>query len=290
MLRSTIPSGALIELNSIGIKNFVYVPARPLELIGAVDLALSRKAAPPKARADSEGAHFELSRPLNILAVDDSRDNQLLMRGYLERHAGVLMFADDGRDALEKFRRNSFDIVFMDILMPVMDGYDAAKAMRAWEHQAGRRHTPIVAVSAHASEPELEKCRKAGFSKHFAKPLDLNEFQEFLSKTFGTKSEKTRPMQNELEKTWQDKLKAYLPTYFKQRRDDLENLKSALAAADWETVVRIGHKIKGSAATYGFPDLGEAAAQLEEEASHKDATKVRAGIDFIEDWLRHSSA
>lgn len=288
LLRSTFPSAALVELNSVGIRSFVYLPVKPLELLGAVNLVVAQRRLPQLADTGEPSAP-ELSRPLSVLVVDDSRDNQLLMRGYLEKYASLLVFADDGFEAVEKFRQNSFDIVFMDVLMPVMDGCEAVKAMRVWEKEQRRAATPIVAVTAHTSEEERIKCREAGFSAHFAKPLDLVELQKFLARSFGVKKENRMSDASDMEKAWQEKLKAYLPTYYQQRREDLANLRKAMEAGDWAKVVNIGHKIKGSAATYGFPELGEVGAEIEKEAGKKNAGKVRTGIDYIENWLRQVS-
>lgn len=293
LLRSTLPSARILRLNAIGVKTFCYIPVKPVEFLGAVDLVLKNPAkAPVRSAGDEKLAQFELSRPVSALVVDDSRDNQFLMKSYLEKHAGHMVIADNGAEAFEKFKQNSFDIVFMDLMMPELDGFEAAKQMRAWEAAQGRPGVPIVAVSAHTGEEEVEKCRVSGFTAHLSKPLDLGELQTFMGKIFGEKVQnKQQPdaKQDDADQAWQAKLKEYLPNYYRQRGEDLKKLRDALAANDWSKMVFIGHKIKGSAATYGFPELGEAGADLEKFAQENNLAEVSARVDFIEQWLKSVS-
>jgi len=286
LLRSTLPSDRIMQLNSIGVKTFCYIPVKPIEFLGAIDLVLKNPSCAPKRNVVSERmAKFELARPISALVVDDSRDNQFLMKSYLEKHAGHMVVADNGLEAFEKFKQNSFDIVFMDLLMPELDGYEAARQMRAWEASQNKSGIPIVAVSAHTGEEEVEMCRVSGFTTHLSKPLDLGELQMFMGKVFGEKVSKQEPKQEDAELAWQTKLKEYLPNYYLQRGEDLKNLRSAAENSDWEKLAFIGHKIKGSAATYGFPELGFAGAELEKFAQEKDLPGVNTRISFIEQWL-----
>jgi two-component system, sensor histidine kinase and response regulator len=296
LLRSTLPSSRIMRLNSIGVKTFCYIPVKPIEFLGAIDLALKNPPRPQlRSPAEEKMAQFELARPISALVVDDSRDNQFLMKSYLEKHSSHMVIADNGAEALEKFKQNSFDIVFMDLLMPELDGYEAARQMRAWEAAQGKPGVPIVAVSAHTGEEEVEKCRISGFTAHLSKPLDLGELQAFMGKVFGEKvsSNNSQPKpesrHEEADKAWQTKLKEYLPNYYRQRGEDLRNLRSAVDTSDWSRLVFIGHKIKGSAATYGFPELGQAGAELEKFAQEKDLPEVNNRINYIEQWLKSVS-
>ena len=293
LLRSTLPSSRIMRLNSIGVKTFCYIPVKPIEFLAAIDLVLQSRGAPPPERAREASrmaeklARFELSRPISALVVDDSRDNQYLMKSYLEKHAGHMVIADNGEEALEKFKQNNFDIVFMDLLMPEIDGYEAARQMRAWEAQHGRKGVPIVAVSAHTGPEEVEKCRVSGFTAHLSKPLDLGELQSFMGRVFGEKVASVEKKQGgDVDENWQKKLKEYLPNYYRQRGEDLKKMRAAVESGEWDKLVFIGHKIKGSAATYGFPELGQAGAELEQFAQEKDLAQVNSRIEYIESWLK----
>lgn len=103
----------------------------------------------------------------NILLVDDSEDNLELIQ-YILNLAGMRVDqARNGQEGLDKALKNKYDLVLMDLQMPVMDGYEAAKILRENHYQ-----TPIIALTAHAMKEERDKCIKLGFSDHVTKPID----------------------------------------------------------------------------------------------------------------------
>jgi len=110
-------------------------------------------------------------KSLNILLVDDNPDNRLLVNAYLKKLPYVLEEAENGEEAVEKFMRSYFDIVLMDVQMPVMDGREATRKIRAWEKQQGKRPVPIIALTAHAIKEEIDMCIEAGCDSHLSKPV-----------------------------------------------------------------------------------------------------------------------
>ena len=121
--------------------------------------------------------------PLTILLAEDSPDNVLLIQAYV-KHAGHLVeVAENGAVAVEKFKTRHFDLVIMDIQMPVMDGYAAIRAIREWEKAYQRLTTPIVALTAHAMPEAADKSLAAGATCHLTKPVRkaalMNALQQF---------------------------------------------------------------------------------------------------------------
>ena len=110
-------------------------------------------------------------RPLRILLADDSRDNLLLVGAYFKNTPYLLDEVENGAAAVEKFRTGIYDLVLMDIQMPVMDGYSATRAIRAFERETGRRRVPIIALTASVLEEALAKAHDAGCDAHVAKPV-----------------------------------------------------------------------------------------------------------------------
>lgn len=104
-----------------------------------------------------------------ILAVDDARDNLILLELFLRGTDTHLTFASNGAEALDFCRSNKFDIILMDIQMPKMDGLEATAAIRSLGHKI-----PIIALTAYANKTEYDKCRKAGCNDALAKPLNRN--------------------------------------------------------------------------------------------------------------------
>ncbi len=113
----------------------------------------------------------ETATPLNILLVDDSEDNRLLVRSFLKKYPYTIEAAENGLIAFELFRKGKYNLVLMDMQMPVMDGYTAMRQIRAWEKENGSERTPIVALTAYALEEEMRKSIEAGCDAHITKPI-----------------------------------------------------------------------------------------------------------------------
>jgi signal transduction histidine kinase/CheY-like chemotaxis protein len=110
-------------------------------------------------------------RFLRVLLVDDSLENRELMKLLLARQPLLIDEAGNGREALELFEQNEYSLVLMDIQMPTMDGYTATRMIRRIEERSGRRRTPVVALTAHAYEADVRRCKEAGCDDHIAKPF-----------------------------------------------------------------------------------------------------------------------
>ncbi len=121
----------------------------------------------PEAKPKSEKA----GRSLRILVADDAEENLLVVESFLKTTPYRVDTADNGRIATEKFQSTEYDLVLMDMQMPVMDGYTATRLIREWEKEAGRERCPILALSAYAMTGDTEKSIEAGCDGHLAKPI-----------------------------------------------------------------------------------------------------------------------
>ncbi len=130
---------------------------------------------PPGNESDTEGPDTPPSgnapRRLRLLAAEDNKTNQLVFAKMLSGFDIDIEFANDGQEAVELFRKFRPDIVFTDISMPVMDGKDAAREMRALEERAGLPRTPIVAMTAHALDGDEQDILSAGIDHYMTKPI-----------------------------------------------------------------------------------------------------------------------
>ena len=122
----------------------------------------------------------EDTRSLRILLVDDSQDNRMLIQAYLKGTSHQIDIAENGEIAVRKFTSGDYDVVLMDIQMPVMDGYTATKMIRKWEIEQSKNPTPIIALTAHAFKEHVEKSREAGCSAHVTKPIKKAELIEAI--------------------------------------------------------------------------------------------------------------
>ena len=106
--------------------------------------------------------------------------NQKLSAKFLQKLGCEVFVVDNGKKAVEEVKENSFDIVFMDCQMPIMDGYEATRTIRSLE-DAVRSHVPIVAMTANAMAGDQERCLAAGMNDYITKPFKLADFKGMLS-------------------------------------------------------------------------------------------------------------
>ncbi|MBF0142489.1 MAG: response regulator [Magnetococcales bacterium] len=146
-----------------------------------------RPAAPPPQSVPPEAAvvRSEDEIPLRILLVEDSEDNQLLMCTYLKKAPHQVEIAANGEEAVRRVRKESFDLVLMDIQMPIMDGYTATRHIRRWEAETLRPPLPIIALSANALEGEVDRSREAGCSLYLSKPIKKQRLVEAIRQVAG---------------------------------------------------------------------------------------------------------
>lgn len=119
-------------------------------------------------------------RTLKILVAEDNAVNQKLISRILDKMGHVVVLANNGNQALALFKEEPFDVVLMDIQMPLMDGYQATAAIRAYEKISGG-HIPIVAATAHAMKGDKERCLEAGMDGYISKPFKREQIRETLA-------------------------------------------------------------------------------------------------------------
>lgn len=126
------------------------------------------------------------SKPLQILLVDDSDDNRTLVKSFLKRTNHKIIEVTDGKKAVAMFEEVKFDIILMDIQMPIMDGYQATRQIRQIEKERGLHKTPIIALTAYALKEDYERCIAAGCDMHISKPVRKNILIDNLNKITAT--------------------------------------------------------------------------------------------------------
>ncbi len=114
---------------------------------------------------------------LKVLLVDDSPDNRILISAYLNKTGAQVSTAEDGRKGVELAQGEAVDVVLMDIQMPLMDGHEAMKTLRASGFSR-----PIVALTAHAMKEERERCFESGCTDYLTKPISKKQLIEVLSR------------------------------------------------------------------------------------------------------------
>ncbi len=177
MLTSAMPSRAATRCAELGVSSYLTKPVPQLDLLDAILAALGGTAkAEPTLPAELP---MIFAKPLRILVAEDNAINQAVVGAILEKRGHSLVHAPTGRDAVEAAGREEFDLIFMDVQMPVMDGFEATGLIRAAEGVTGH-HTFIVAMTAHAMTGDRQRCLEAGMDDYISKPISKKELLRVL--------------------------------------------------------------------------------------------------------------
>ncbi len=184
--------------------------------------------------------------PMRLLVVDDNSDNRLVVASYLKGTAVTVTEAIDGFDAVVKAREQEFDLIFMDMHMPHMDGLEATRKIKAMGV-----NTPVVALTAYALADEAEKMYAAGCVERLVKPITRKRLLAFLAE-FQAGAVHTR---GENDASIDAEILALVPGYLARRREEIGPLREALAQRDETRLRSLAHNLKGTALSYGQKDL-----------------------------------
>ncbi len=238
-------------------------------------------------RRQSDSAYFAASR---VLVVDDSDLNRLVIGDMLQGLGLTVETAANGAEAVEKFDGGAYALVFLDIQMPVMDGFDAAEAMRECEEFSDRERCPIIALSATALKDDRDRALEAGCDRYLVKPM-RKEALIALLKTYLPEAESIpqairkgtffgagAPM-------LEPELLPLLPSFFSHLEEELAQLTRAVADQEIALVQRLAHQAKGNAMLFGFSDLVEVLRGLELVARAEKEGAALRDESTMEDWL-----
>lgn len=125
---------------------------------------------------------YKKGQPLRILLVEDNKEYQMIFEFYLKDIPHQFDIAENGRIGLKKYMSGKYDVIFMDIEMPVMGGYETAKRIRAWEKENSADPVTIIALTAHTMKRDREKCFEAGMDDYISKPLDPDQLSAVLAR------------------------------------------------------------------------------------------------------------
>jgi PAS domain S-box-containing protein len=160
------------KLKEMGIYTYLIKPVKEKSLNVNLKKVLGQPVPPLEYES---GLNEELQKtgvtPLNILLVDDSQDNRLLVEIFLSKTGHKLTSAENGKIAVEQFKTRKFNLVLMDMHMPVMDGYTATREIRNWEKEQDLKPAWIIALTANALKEDEQKSLEAGCDEHLTKPI-----------------------------------------------------------------------------------------------------------------------
>ena len=216
-----------------------------------------------------------------VLAADDSMDNQLLLK-YLSARVGITIdVASNGKEAIELFLKKKYSLILLDIHMPEINGFEALEEMKSIEKEKDLSPTPIIALTGSSLPGDRTKCLSLGFDDYVEKPLKKDKYLKILNK-YSRTHYRTPPSEDI---HIDESIKDLIPDYLKRRKNDAKNMKKALRGSDLSTVESIAHKMKGSGESYGFKKISQLGQQIEKSAQEKDHEKTKRLLEAFEDYL-----
>lgn len=242
-----------------------------------------------------------------ILLVDDCEVNRIVAMKHLLSVGYTVDQASDGRQALDAFRRQAYDLVLMDIEMPGMNGWEASTEIRRFELEvkpAAEERVPIVAMSGHALDTGDPRVRQAGISDSLAKPIVREQLLEAVAKWRPPQASPPGPRFSgpaspgssdrdaagppiDLKKAVAEflgeaeTLQRVLQGFVEQGHAQIESIEAATASADLEKIRRAAHALKGGAANLTALVLAERCARVEEAAAGGDQDPLRGMLDKL---------
>ena len=238
-------------------------------------------------------------RDIKVLVVDDNTLNREIFFDLLNNYKNnvEVEMADDGKMALLKIKQSNYDIILMDIQMPIMDGYEATRQIRRLK--GSKASTPVIAMTAHVLDGVAEKCNQAGMNDYISKPINLAILHQIIKKHINKKQSSDSSALEDLTKediifdtthvhldkllqivnNDYSKLEKYISIFFNNVPSDLESLKEAVNSQKWEELGKIAHKIKGSVGYMGISSIKKDLQTLEKVS--KEVGDLEGIVDIV---------
>ncbi len=294
MLSSAHHGGFADKCRALGITSYLFKPIRKEELLAALLRVQGQETEKAKQVPIATPAPKPLNAGLDVLLVEDNRVNQAVAMQMLEKMGHSITIANTGAEALSQLAAGSFDLVFMDVQMPVMDGIEATRRIRNQELNTGA-HVPIIAMTAHAMKGDRERCLEAGMDGYVSKPINKTALQSAMDEVMRLRgiNEPKPEMEAQkapagesrlsvntdvlLERLGGDEKLLYevIDIFLDEAPKSLEKLRSALMRGDAEATERLAHSIKGELGYLGIDEVSRQARELEENGRNGEIERAR---------------
>lgn len=289
MLSSGAMRGDAQRCREIGIAGYFSKPISPDELIGALTLLFEQRKTPAQHATPALITRHALreSQPARqILLVEDHPVNQKLATSLLRKWGQEVTLANNGKEALAYFDSRAFDLVLMDMQMPVMGGIEATKLIRARENDRSLQRIPIIAMTANVMQGDRELCLEAGMDDYVAKPIRVHELLAALNR-FGIANAPSEPESPSFDygaaliQADAEVVDIIASLFLETYPSDLQVIEDALKGSDYLRIERTAHSLRGTLATFGAQPAAQIAGAIEIAAHAQDPGPIDGDLPAL---------
>ena len=296
LLSSDDKPGDMARCQELGISAFLRKPIKQSELLDAILTVLHQTPRKTRYITTPRPAPASQHGTLHILLAEDNEVNQEYAVDLLQRRGHTVVVANNGQEALADWEMGTFDIILMDVQMPLMDGFAATAAIRQRENATGR-HTPIIALTAHVMKGDRERCLAAGMDAYASKPLRSQELFAAIDGLLpgGKTAPRIAAASRETPETvWdpttilaevegdRELLLKLIGRFLDQYPKVLSEIRASVSQRDSAMLERSSHKLKGSVSNFGARNAYEAARRLEEMGRNGDLVGAEEATVVLE--------
>jgi PAS domain S-box-containing protein len=297
----------LNRVNELGCSGYLIKPIKQSQLRETLETVLNSDQSPDFRHSQSKLRNIWAQviapvKPLRILLAEDNEINQKMTRALLTRQGYTVDLASNGREAVEATRQGGYDLIFMDVQMPEMDGFEAAQIIRQMEE--GKAHTPIIAMTAHALHGDRQRCMDAGMDDYVSKPLDprkvfqaIEHWADGGQRNANLTGDSQDVLSQESHKFEQDNGKQdiilnvqdalirfsddqdfyynLLGDFLRSLPDRLVEMKSALESGEPQSLSYLAHNLKGVAANFNALQVYHLADKIDASCQAGDLGTAR---------------
>ena len=289
--------------HELGISSYLVKPIRRSELLQGIkalftDGEFEGQAVPSSPQFLQQNVHARVP----ILLAEDFVHNRLIIEKYLKNTPFHIDIAENGAVAVDKYKSSSYDLVLMDLQMPVMDGFEATREIRRYEKETGREPVPIIALTAHAFKEDMDKSLQAGCNEHAIKPIKKKHLLKLISRYISAEAKVAKTDKGEsapdsqstsdvkgagsivsLDKDFAE----IIPVFINDVIQSVSTMKEALSVNDFQTIHKISHQIKGAGGGYGLEVVSEIGNVINMAAKQKNGTEISKLLEKLIHYLQH---
>lgn len=300
ILTSRTKRGDAALAKEMGFSGYLTKPVRKNELFECISLTLGKNLSETNKNeiiTKHSIKENQFNNKYKVLLVEDSEMNQRLMAKIFAQAGFSCDIAENGAEAIISYKNNAYDIIIMDCQMPILDGYEATKQIRAIENS--EKHIPIIALTAHAMQEDAEKCFKAGMDDYLTKPVDIDKLFTVIGNHLQIKvTSLSQSQETEKEEcvnkfiseimrclnfTKQDSIDIF-NEYLKILPDLIKDIITAFDENNMDSLSCFAHKLKGNSANLRIDKMKELCLDLENAAKLSDTALCNKLIKEIKNY------